>query len=116
VRGAEIALLTGCLCVLAGMAIWNGAGPLWTLLVLAAGLIVVRAAWESRSSWEKLRRATSAPASMSRRRISSWSVAGPRVTTIFVLRNTGILRLRGNKHFMGWGASSLDRCVPSCSA
>jgi DnaJ domain len=44
-RGAEITLLTGCLLVLAGMALWNGAGPLWVALVLAASLIVVRAPW-----------------------------------------------------------------------
>ena len=44
-RSAEIAAISVCLCVLTGIALWNGASPLWTLLVLAAGLIVIRAPW-----------------------------------------------------------------------
>ncbi len=44
-RGAEIAALTACLLSLAGLAIANGAGLLWTLLPLAAGLVVIRAPW-----------------------------------------------------------------------
>jgi hypothetical protein len=44
-RGAEIAALTACLLSLAGLAIANGAGLLWTLLALVAGLIVIRAPW-----------------------------------------------------------------------
>jgi hypothetical protein len=44
-RGAEIALLTGCLCALTGIALWNGADPLWVAPVLLAGLVVVRAPW-----------------------------------------------------------------------
>jgi hypothetical protein len=44
-RSAEIAALAVCLCVLTGIALWNGASFLWTLLVLAGGLIVIRAPW-----------------------------------------------------------------------
>ena len=44
-RSAEIAAITACLCALTGIALWNDAAPLWTLLVLAAGLIVIRAPW-----------------------------------------------------------------------
>jgi len=44
-RSAEIAAIGICLCVLTGIALWNGASPLWTLLVLAAGLVVIRAPW-----------------------------------------------------------------------
>ena len=44
-RGAEIAAISVCLFVLTGMAVWNGAGLLWALLVLAAGLVVIRAPW-----------------------------------------------------------------------
>ena len=43
-RGAEIAALTVCLVALAGLAIAHIA-VLWTLLVLAAGLVVIRAPW-----------------------------------------------------------------------
>jgi|GEM_PF-3966723 len=43
-RGAEIAALTACLLALTGLAIAQAAVP-WTLLVLAAGLVVVRAPW-----------------------------------------------------------------------
>lgn len=44
-RSAEIGVITACLCVLTGIALWNGASPLWTLLVLAGGLVVIRAPW-----------------------------------------------------------------------
>jgi len=44
-RSAEIGAITVCLFALTGIALWNGAGPLWTLLVLAAGLVVIRAPW-----------------------------------------------------------------------
>jgi Flp pilus assembly protein TadB len=44
-RSAEITAVAACLCALTGIALWNGAAPFWTLLVLAAGLIVIRAPW-----------------------------------------------------------------------
>ena len=44
-RTAEITAITVCLCVLTGIALWNGAGFLWTLLVLIGGLVVIRAPW-----------------------------------------------------------------------
>ena len=44
-RGAEIAALTACVLALAGLALWSGADPLWTILVLAAALVLVRAPW-----------------------------------------------------------------------
>jgi len=44
-RSAEIAAIAACLCALTGIALVNGAGPLVTLLVLAAGLVVIRAPW-----------------------------------------------------------------------
>jgi len=44
-RSAEIAAIAACLCGLTGIALWNEASPLWTLLVLAAGFVVIRAPW-----------------------------------------------------------------------
>jgi hypothetical protein len=44
-RSAEIAAISVCLFVLTAIALLNGATPLWTLLVLAAGLVVIRAPW-----------------------------------------------------------------------
>jgi hypothetical protein len=44
-RGAEIAAICVCLCALTSIALWNGASMLWTLLVFAASLVVVRAPW-----------------------------------------------------------------------
>ena len=44
-RSAEIAAVTACLFALTGIALWNGASPLWTLLVLASALVVIRAPW-----------------------------------------------------------------------
>jgi len=44
-RSAEIAAVTACLFALTGIALWNGASPLWTLLVLAGALVVIRAPW-----------------------------------------------------------------------
>jgi hypothetical protein len=44
-RVAEIAAIAICLFALTGIALWNGASLLWTLLILAAGLLVIRAPW-----------------------------------------------------------------------
>ena len=44
-RVAEIAASAICLFALTGIALWNGASLLWTLLILAAGLLVIRAPW-----------------------------------------------------------------------
>ena len=44
-RSAEIAAIFACLSALTGIALWNGASPLLTLVILAAGLVVIRAPW-----------------------------------------------------------------------
>jgi len=44
-RGAEIAAIAMCLFALTGIALWCGANPLWTLLILGVGLVVIRAPW-----------------------------------------------------------------------
>ena len=44
-RSAEIAAIAACLFALTGIALLNGAGILLTLLVLAAGIVVIRAPW-----------------------------------------------------------------------
>jgi len=44
-RGAEVTALVLCLFALAGLAIGNGAGFMWPLVILTAALIVVRAPW-----------------------------------------------------------------------
>ncbi len=44
-RVPEIVAIAVCLLVLTGTALWYGASPLWTLLILAAALLVIRAPW-----------------------------------------------------------------------
>jgi curved DNA-binding protein CbpA len=44
-RVIEIAALATCLFALTGIALWSGASPLWTLVILAVALLVIRAPW-----------------------------------------------------------------------
>ncbi len=44
-RAAEIVAIAICLFALTGIALWNGASPLWTLLILALALVTIRAPW-----------------------------------------------------------------------